>query len=82
MFGIKPLPGIRITLISDVSHTPYSGMLPGHIAGFYNYMEAHIDLQSLAKFAGAGLKSDRAVGLDLSNNRVICAKRSPVKFDI
>ncbi|NER34391.1 MAG: FAD-dependent oxidoreductase [Oscillatoria sp. SIO1A7] len=82
MFGIKPLPGIRITLISDVSHTPYSGMLPGHIAGFYNYDEAHIDLRSLAKFARARLHLDRAVGLDLTNNRVICANSSPIDFDI
>ena len=82
MFGIKPLPGIRLTLISDVSHTPYSGMLPGHIAGFYNYDEAHIDLRTLAKFAGARFKSDRAVDLDLTNNRVICANSSPIPFDI
>jgi len=32
----------------DVTHTPYSGMLPGHIAGFYDFAETHIDLPSLA----------------------------------
>jgi len=37
MFGIQPLPSVRLTLISDVLHAPYSGMLPGHVAGFYGY---------------------------------------------
>ncbi len=82
MWGMNPLPGVRITLISDVTHTPYSGMLPGHIAGFYNYDQSHIDLRPLANFAGAQFYCDRAVGLDLANNRVICANRPPVAFDI
>ena len=53
MFGMKPLPGVRLTLITENSDTPYSGMLPGHIAGFYSYDECHIDLQRLANFAQA-----------------------------
>ena len=82
LFGMNPLPGVRITLISDVSDTPYSGMLPGYIAGFYDYDDSHIDLRPLANFAGAQFYRDRAVGLDLANNRVICANRPPVAFDI
>lgn len=82
MFAMNPLPGVRITLISDVVHTPYSGMLPGYIAGFYDYDQSHIDLRPLANFAGAQFYRDRAVGLDLANNRVICANRPPVAFDI
>ncbi len=35
--GIHPLPGIRITLISNNTLMPYSGMLPGLIAGHYTF---------------------------------------------
>lgn len=82
MWGMNPLPGVRVVLISDVTHTPYSGMLPGYIAGFYNYDQCHIDLRALANFAQAQFICDRAVGLDLANNRVICAHSPPVAFDI
>ena len=33
MWGMTPLPGTRVTLINPGPTAPYSGMLPGHIAG-------------------------------------------------
>ncbi len=81
-FAIKPIPGVRLTLITDIYHTPYSGMLPGYIAGLYNFDQCHIDLRPLAKFAGARIFVDRAIGLDLDKNLVICANRPPVPFDL
>ncbi|BAY18926.1 FAD-dependent pyridine nucleotide-disulfide oxidoreductase [Anabaenopsis circularis NIES-21] len=82
MFGIKPLPGVSLTLITPALDTPYSGMLPGHIAGLYNYDECHINLSRLADFAHAHLYIDRAIGLDLENRQVICANRPAVNFDV
>ncbi|MEG4913710.1 FAD-dependent oxidoreductase [Microcoleus sp. B7-D4] len=82
MFGINPLPGVRLTLISDVLHAPYSGMLPGHVAGFYDYDECHIDLRSLAEFAGCQILIDRAIAIDLNKNLVICQTRPPINFDV
>ncbi len=81
-FGMNPLPGVRLTLITDVAHTPYSGMLPGYVAGLYTYDDCHIDLRPLANFAQAKMILDRAIALDLQNNRVICANRPPVAFDL
>jgi len=44
LLGRKPIPGLNLTLISYPDDTPYSGMLPGHIAGFYTFRETHIAL--------------------------------------
>jgi len=82
MFGMKPLPGVRLTLITAASQTAYSGMLPGHIAGFYTHDECHIDLRTLANFAQAQLYIDRVVALDWENNKVLCANGLAVDFDV
>ncbi|VXD15328.1 FAD-dependent oxidoreductase [Planktothrix paucivesiculata] len=80
--GINPLSNVELTLISDVVKTPYSGMLPGYIAGFYSFDQCHIDLPSLAEFAQAKLYIDSAIGLDLEKNQVICNNNPPIPFDI
>jgi len=82
MWAMKPLAGVRVTLITEASDTPYSGMLPGHIAGFYTREECHINLRSLAQFAQAQLYIDKVVGLDLVNKQILCAHRPPVAFDV
>lgn len=81
MWGMQPLSGVRVTLLTDSSDTPYSGMLPGHVAGFYRREDCHINLRSLCQFAGAQLVIDRAIGLDLINHRALCAQRPPLAFD-
>lgn len=81
-FGMRRLPGARLTLISRNTETPYSGMLPGLIAGRYSFDEAHIDLEPLTRFAGARFFRDEVVGLDLNRRRIELADRPPVAFDL
>jgi NADH dehydrogenase FAD-containing subunit len=69
-FGMNPIDGMRLTLITDVWHTPYSGMLPGYVAGLYEFDDCHIDLRPLTQFAHVQMIVDRAVGLDGVTNQV------------
>ena len=81
-FGMKPMPGVRLTVIARDVHTPYSGMLPGYIAGLYSYDESHIDLRPLCQFSGARLFHGEAHGLDLKNKLVHCLNRPSIPYDI
>jgi selenide,water dikinase len=57
-------------------------MLPGHVARLYTRDECHINLRSLCHFAGAQLIVDRAIGLDLAQNRVLCERHPAIGFDL
>jgi selenide,water dikinase len=80
-FAMRPLPGVRLTVICTDTHTPYSGMLPGYIAGHYAYDEVHIDLRRLAEFAGARYFREQVIGLDREQRKLLCAQRPPVAYD-
>jgi selenide, water dikinase len=79
---MRPIEGVKLTLISDVSHTAYSGMLPGMIAGRYSYEDSHIDLRKLAAFCGARFVKARGIGVDIEEKRVILQDRPPLSFDV
>eukprot|EP00793_Prasinoderma_coloniale_P002858 PRCOL_00002340-RA len=82
MFGMRPLPGVRLTLVARDVHTPYSGMLPGYVAGYYTRDECHVDLGPLCAFAGARLVHATAIGLDLKDKCVMLSGgRPPVAYD-
>ncbi len=81
-FAMRPLPGVRITLIAREIHTPYSGMLPGYVAGYYRYDDIHIDLGPLALAAGARLIAQEAVGIDLAAQRVEFEHHPALRFDV
>src|SRR5690242_12982404 len=80
-FGMRPMPGVRVTLIARDVETPYSGMLPGFVAGLYDFSEYHIDLMRLARFAGARLIHDEATGLDRAAKLVLSRAHPPIRYD-
>ena len=81
-FGMQPVPGVRLTLISAPVDTPYSGMLPGCLAGHYGFEDSAVDLRRLCRFAGARLVVDRAAGIDGAARQIRLADRPPLPYDL
>ena len=79
---MHPEPRVRLTLVTTDLATPYSGMLPGVIAGLYTPAEAHIDLARLAAATGTRLIHATACGLDRAAKRVLLVGRPPVAYDL
>jgi selenide, water dikinase len=82
MWAMDPLPGTRLTLVTPDPVTPYTGMLPGLIAGHYRRGDLMIDLVRLARFAGARLILDRATSLDRGARLIHLAGRAPLPYDL
>lgn len=75
-------PDADVTLISPEAHSPYSGMLPGHVAGHYDWRAFHVDLARLATRAGVKRLPDRVVGLDLAAQEAHLASDGRLPFDL
>ena len=80
--AMRPLPGMRVTLIARDLATPYSGMLPGVIAGLYRSEQAHIDLERLSAVTGTRLIHAQANGLDRAGKLVLLAGLPPIAYDL
>ena len=80
--GMRPVPGLRLTLIDPGAVAAYSGMLPGLVAGHYRVEELEIDLVRLARFAGARLVTGRAAGIDRAARRIAVPGRADVFYDV
>ncbi|WP_415234098.1 selenide, water dikinase SelD [Pseudorhodobacter sp.] len=81
-WGMQPQAGTRITVINPGPVAPYTGMLPGHIAGHYARAEMMIDLVRLGRFAGARVILGRAAGLDRTAQQVILHDGRRLRYDV
>ena len=81
-WGMDPLPGVRLTLVNPGAEAPYTGMLPGHVAGHYDRDEIHIDLVRLARFAGAAFVDGAVSGIDPWARVLDVAGRGPLPYDV
>ena len=81
-FGMQPEPGVGLTLIAKELDAPYSGMLPGWVAGHYTEDQCTIDVVRLARFADARLVHGEAIGVDRAKRQVHVRGRPPIGYDI
>lgn len=81
-WAMAPLPGARVTLINPSPTSPYTGMLPGYVAGHYQLGELNMDLVRLAQFAGIRFVLDEVTNIDLTNQYVLRKKGPAIYFDV
>jgi len=81
-FGDARPAGADLALVSPYRHALYSGMVPGLIAGHYALSDCSIDLEPLARRAGARFLRDAAVGLDSARREVLTAKGERLPYDV
>ena len=81
-FAMQPLPGVRMTLISRDPLTPYSGMLPGLVAGHYTHADTHIDLVRVCRRAGVRFIVGDVCGIDRHNKTVQLHGRPDIGYDV
>ena len=80
-FAVRPVKGAALTLIARDVRTPYSGMIPGFVAGRYSFEECHIDLARLCARSGVRLVHGEATGLDRANRVVLLKDQPAVAYD-
>jgi selenide,water dikinase len=80
-FGRAPAAGVELVLVSPHRWTPYSGMLPGLVAGHYTFEEAHIDLERVARFARARFLPTVVTALDPAGRTATLADGARLDFD-
>ena len=81
MLAMEPpenIKGVRFTLITRDVETPYSGMIPGYVAGFYNRKECHVDLYRLCTFANIRFIHATVSNIDTNRKLISCSDGRPL----
>ncbi len=81
-FAMKPVADVQFTLINPSPKAPYTGMLPGYVAGHYTRRDVEIDLMRLARNSGAQLILDTVTGMDPLAKTISLQGREPISYDI
>lgn len=77
-----PVPGVTLTVVAPDPLAPYSGMVPGWMAGFYRYEDIAIDVRALAAAAGARWIEDAMEGLDAPRRVLRLARGDSLGYDL
>ncbi len=81
-FAAQPEPGLELVLLSPEQHAIYSGMIPGVVAGDYAPAACHIDLETLARRAGARWIAAAATGLGEKSRQVEISVGAPLAYEL
>ena len=81
-WAMNPVAGARLTVINPGPTAPYTGMLPGFVAGHYDRDELDIDLVRVARFADARLVLGMVTNIDRQAKTVTVPGRPPIPYDL
>lgn len=81
-FANAPLPDVEVILINRTLHAPYSGMLPGLIAGLYEFDECHIPLERLTQRGGIQFVQTSVTHADLEQKQLVLEDGSRLGYDV
>jgi pyridine nucleotide-disulfide oxidoreductase family protein len=78
----QPMPGVEIVVISPEPLAPYSGMVPGWLAGHYRFDEIAIDFAPLAAAAGARWCQGEIHALDPARRQLRLADGGTLDYEV
>ena len=74
-------PGL-ITLVNRHSTAPYSGLVPGLVAGLYSPQECAIDLRRLCTLTGVSFVQAEITAVDLARQELVLEGRPALAWDL
>ncbi len=77
-----PLPGVEVVVISPEPMAPYSGMVPGWLAGLYRFDEIVIDFPALVSVAGARWVQGEVHALDPARRQLTLSDGTELSYDL
>lgn len=77
-----PMANVGLVVVSPQALVPYSGMVPGWLAGRYTFDEICIDFRALAAAAGAGFVEDELFALDAPRRELRLGSGEVLGYDL
>jgi selenide,water dikinase len=81
-WGMAPVSDAQLILVSPQQVTPYSGMLPGLVAGHYRVDDIHINLPLLCQWAGVHFVQGKVNGIDQDSKLVRLTEGESYHYDL
>ena len=81
-FVNAPPPDVEVVLINRTLHAPYSGMLPGLIAGLYEFDECHIHLEQLTQRGNIRFLQTSVTHAGLGQKQIMLEDGSTLSYDV
>ncbi len=77
-----PIAGVELTVVSPSAWAPYSGMVPGWLAGIYDFETISMDVAALAHAAHARWVEGEVISLDAQQQALHLAGGTSMHYDL